>query len=193
MNPISLDDILDIAQYEKQRHALRPRYLELKARRRVPVGPHMTLLWENRDTAWYQIEEMMRIERIVEEQAIQHEIDTYNDLVPGDGELKATMLIEVPDVAERDAKLRELVGLERSVHLRIGSDRAVPATFDTRQINAEKLSSVQFVTFHLGSDDRTALLAGAPVEVEVAHPAYRARTALGPELLEELKADLLAP
>ena len=190
MKPVSLADILDIAQYEKQRHGLRPRYLDLKARRRVSVGPHMTLLWENRATAWYQIEEMMRIERIVDEQAIQREIDTYNDLVPGDGELKATILIEFPEVVERDAKLRELVGLERSVHLRVSGVHEVPAAFDTRQMSTEKLSSVHFVTFRLGDAARAALLAGAPAEVVVTHPAYRARTVLGPEVLAELVSDL---
>jgi hypothetical protein len=193
MRPVSLADILDIAQYEKQRPGLRPRYLELKARRRMSVGPHLTLLWENRDTAWYQIEEMMRIERIDDEEAIRHEIDTYNDLVPGDGELKATMLLELPEPAERDAKLRALTGLERCVHLRVGDAHDVRAGFDARQMNAEKLSSVQFVTFALGGDARSALLAGASAEMVITHPAYRASAPLGPGLLAELKADLLAP
>lgn len=192
MKPVSIDDILDIAQYEKERPSLRPRFLEIKARRRSAVGPSMTLLWENRDTAWYQIEEMMRIERIVDEQAIRHEIDTYNDLVPGPGELKATMLLEFPDPAERDARLRALLGLEEHLRLLIDGRHPAAATFDTRQMSAEKLSSVQFVTFRLSDAARAALLAGASAEVVVTHPAYAARAVLGADVLAELKADLLA-
>jgi hypothetical protein len=192
MKPVSMDDVLDIAQYERQRATLRPRYLEIKERRRSPVGAHVTLLWENCDTAWYQIEEMMRIERIVEERAIRHEVDTYNELVPGPGELKATMLIEFPDQAERDARLRALVGLEDHVRLVLGGDLAVPATFDERQMSPERLSSVQFVTFRLGRDATALLLAGATVEVVVTHPAYGARATLAPAAVAELRADLLA-
>jgi hypothetical protein len=192
VKPVTMADVLDIAQYEKQRAALRPRYLEIKARRRSAVGEHMTLLWENRDTAWYQIEEMMRIERIVDEQAIRHEIDTYNDLVPGPGELKATMLLEFPEPGERDARLRALVGLEKHLGLLIDGRHPAAATFDTRQMSTEKLSSVQFVTFRLSDAARAALLAGASAEVVVTHAACAARAPLGAAVLEELKADLLA-
>jgi hypothetical protein len=192
MKPVTMADVLDIAQYEKQRPALRPRYLAIKTRRRSGVGPHMTLLWENRDTAWYQIEEMMRIERIVDEEAIRHEIDTYNELVPGPGELKATMLLEFPDVAERDARLRALVGMEHHVVLAIGGGHAAPAAFDTRQMSPEKLSAVQFVTFRPSDAARAALLAGAPVSVVVSHPAYSATAPLTAEVVAELRTDLLA-
>lgn len=192
MKPVTMADVLDIAQYEKQRPALRPRYLEIKARRRSAVGAHLTLLWENRDTAWYQVEEMMRIERIVDDEAIRHELDTYNELVPGPGELKATLLIEYATAAERDVTLRELVGMERHVRLVIGGSHEVAAEFDTRQMSPEKLSSVQFVTFRLSDAPRAALLGGAPAEVVVDHPRHAARAALTPEVLAELRADLAA-
>lgn len=192
MKPLTVDDILDIALYEKRRAELRPRYIELKARRRTRIGDHLTLLWENRDTAWYQVEEMMRIERIVDDAAIRHEIETYNDLVPAAGELKATLLVEYPDAAERSARLRELVGLEDRLALRIGDTHVAPAAFDRRQIDDGKISSVQFVTFALSPDAAAALANGAPVSVEIDHPALHARAVVAPETLAELRADLAA-
>jgi hypothetical protein len=192
MKPVTIDEILDIARYEKRRPELRPRAIELKARRRTPVGDHLTLLWENRDTAWYQIQEMLRIERIVDEDAIRHEIATYNELVPGDRELKATLLVEFPDPAERARRLRELVGLERHLRLRIGDAHVAHAAFDRRQIDEGKISSVQFVTFTLSPEAAAALAAGAAAVVEVDHPALRASGAIAPATLAELRSDLAA-
>src|SRR5215813_12649305 len=99
MNKVRLSEILDIAQYEKAREEFRRRVIGLKKNRRLPVGPMVTFVFENHDTVLFQIQEMMRAERIVNDDAIQHELDTYNQLLPGENELAATMLIELPEAA----------------------------------------------------------------------------------------------
>ena len=192
MQPLAVNEILDIHEYEKSRAEIRGRFLALKERRRTLVGPHMTLLWENRETARYQVQEMMRIERIADADAIRHEVETYNELVPAAGQLKATLLIEYTDVAERDRALRALLGLERHVSLVVSGCEPVPAEVDTRQMSPERLSSVQFLTFTLPPTVRDALLAGRPAEVVVDHPAYRFAGAVGLATLAELQSDLRA-
>jgi hypothetical protein len=192
VKPLAIDEILDINDYERDRPELRERVLALKARRRTLVGPHMTLLWENRETARYQVQEMMRIERIQDVDAVRHEVETYNELVPTACQLKATLLIEYEDGAERDRALRALLGLETHVSLAISGCAPTRAEFDTRQMSRERLSSVQFLTFDLPPGARDALLQGRAAEIVVDHPAYRATAAIGLVTLAELQADLLA-
>jgi hypothetical protein len=193
VRPVALDEILTLTEYEKRRPELRPSFVALKQRRRTSVGPNMTLLWENRDTAWYQIQEMVRIERIVDSAAVAHEVATYNELVPARGELKGTLLIEYPDAEERDRWLRALRGLAGTFRLESPGHRPAVAILDPRQESDVRLSSVQFLTFHPEPELRTAILAGKPVEVVVEHPSYRERAAVQPETLCELRADLDAP
>src|SRR5579863_3251881 len=125
MQPVDISEIKNIAEYEIERETLRPRVLPLKERRRIRLGEHLTLLFENRETVRYQIQEMMRIERIVRPQDIAHEVATYNELIPAQGELCATLLIEYETPSERDVKLRELLGLEQHLWLDVpGAGRA---------------------------------------------------------------------
>src|SRR5262249_62162322 len=112
MNKVVLSEILDIAQYEKARDEIRRRVIELKKNRRLPVGPMVTFVFENHDTVLFQVQEMMRAERIVQDNAIQHEIDTYNQLLPGENELAATMLIELPDAARIRDEIAKFYGVK---------------------------------------------------------------------------------
>ena len=192
MKPISFDEILPLEDYERVREVLRPLMIREKARRRLAVGSHITLLFENRQTAWYQIEEMIRTEKIAARDAIQHEIDTYNELVPKGGELVATMLIEYADPRERDAALKRLVGLERYVRFVIG-ERRIAAGFDDRQMSPERMSAVQFVRFALegiSAEEFRALAEAGKVAIEVDHPNLAAGAQIAGVLAEVLTTDL---
>jgi hypothetical protein len=192
LKPISYDEILPPADYERVRDVVRPLLIHEKARRRLAVGSHMTLLFENRQTAWYQVEEMIRIEKITARDAIQHEIDTYNELVPKGGELVATMLIEYADPCDRDAALTRLVGFERYVRLVLG-ERRLAATFDDRQMSPERVSAVQFVRFALNgisAEEFRALSEAGKVAIEVDHPNLAAGARIASVLAEALATDL---
>lgn len=175
MQPIALNDVLDIARYEKMRPDFRREAMEAKDKRRLQVGPVFTFLFENRTTVLYQIQEMMRAERIVEDRAIQHEIDTYNELLPPPGGLGASLLIEYTDKAERLEMLRKLVGVHKHVKLVVGDAGEVPGEFDTRQMSDERVSSVQYVRFNLQDEHRQAWLDAAEAGklcMVIDHPAY---------------------
>jgi Protein of unknown function (DUF3501) len=189
---VSLKEILPLAQYEILRPRLRPLFIADKERHRLPLGGHITLLFENGQSVWYQIHEMIRTERLTTEDAIRHEIDTYNELVPRAGELAATMLIEYPGVRERDRNLRELVGLESHLWIQIGERRG-QARFDTRQMAPDRVSAVQFVRFPLGGLEPAefqALAAQGKAAIEVDHPRLSVTVDISGELAEVLALDL---
>jgi hypothetical protein len=192
VKPVTLQEILPLAHYERVRPRLRPLFIAEKDRRRLAVGEHLTLLFENGQTVWYQVHEMVRAERMTDDQAIQNEIDTYNELLPRPGELAATLLIEYAQAAERDEALRRLIGLERHMWLVIGEKRQ-NGGFDTRQIATDQVSAVQFVRFPVtGVDARQfAELANAGrVAVEVDHPYFRARAPITGAIAAALAEDL---
>ena len=149
MQTIELSQIKNIAEYEAERESLRPAMMALKDRRRIRVGDHLTFLFENRETVRYQIQEMMRIERIVKPADIEHEIDTYNELIPRKGELSASLLIEYETPQEREVELRRLLGLDRHIWLEAGGERT-PATADRR--GAAQLGTVSQVPSDSGAD-----------------------------------------
>ena len=156
MRPVERSEIVDLSSYEAIRESVRSKVIAAKQPRRIALGPNMTLLFENRDTVRYQVQEMLRVERITGEREIAHELATYNELVPREGELSATLLIEYPEVDERDRKLRALVGLDvKGLRLRVGR-HAVDATFDSRQVGAERIPSVHYIKFVLPADVRAA-------------------------------------
>lgn len=192
MKPIAFEETLSLADYERVRDRLRPLFIHEKERRRLHVGSHLTLLFENAQTAWYQIHEMIRAEKMTQREAIQHEIDTYNELLPAAGELAATLLIEYPDPRERDAALSRLVGLERHLWIKIGGKK-IEARFDDRQMSSERISAVQFVRFKLDGVDAAQLLAAAAkgaVAVEADHPSLAARNEIVGILAASLAEDL---
>jgi hypothetical protein len=190
MRKVTPADIQEAADYEIGRAALRTRILAIKAARRVAIGDHLTVLFENHDTVRYQIQEMLRIERITDRAAIRHEIDTYNELVAGPDELRATLLIEYEDAAERDRWLRALLGLERHLHLVVPGVGECRARFDDRQISSDRISSVHYVTFALGPRLATAIREGAGVVVHVDHPRLEAQAELSVTQLAAVREDL---
>jgi Protein of unknown function (DUF3501) len=192
VKPVSIQEILSIADYERVRPRLRPLFMAEKDRRRLSVGEHMTLLFENGQTVWYQIQEMVRIERMTDAAAIEHEIETYNELVPGAGELCATLLIEYPDPSGRDEALKKLVGLESHLWL-VLDQRRQAVGFDARQISAERVSSVQFLRFRLdeiGAEEFPRLAGQGRVSLEVDHPHLSARAVIEGALAAALATDL---
>jgi hypothetical protein len=156
--------------------------MRAKEPRRVHVGEHLTLLFENHDTIRYQIQEMIRAERMVKEADIKHEIDTYNELLGGPGELGCTLLIEIDDPQARSKKLREWLQLPEKVYVRLEDGGKVRATFDERQRGAEQVSSVQYLKFDTGGRVPVAAGVGMP-ELSTETPLNREqRAALGKDL-----------
>lgn len=182
MKPVERSSILDYVTYEERRESLRPRILAEKALRRVHVGGALTVLFENADTVRYQVQEMVRIERIVRETDIQHELDTYNELLGGDGELGATLLIEIDDPVERAAKLTAWLELPWHLYAELEDGEKVYARFDERQIGEGRLSSVHYVKFAVGG--RTPVAVGCDLQ------GVEARAALSAGTREALRADL---
>ena len=192
MNKIQVTDIMPTDDYNRIRDEYRQRMLDVKKNRRVGVGEYLMFLFENADTMKYQIQEMVRIEQIQNPEAIQHEIDTYNELVPDRDEISASLLIELDDPQARAFKLRELVGLQDSVSMLIDKDYQIHAEFDDRQITDGKISSVHYIKFPLGEKAADAFLSTESVEILVTHPACSYRQELTPEQLAALKEDLQA-
>jgi hypothetical protein len=191
MKKISSNDILSVEHWERVRTVLRPIFIHEKERRRLAVGSHLTFLFENTATVWYQVEEMIRSEHLTDAAAIQHEIDTYNELIPAPGEISATLLIEFAEATERDAALRRLVGIEKHLSLKLGDIR-VPLKFDERQMSAERVSAVQFVRFDVAQDaDSFLKLAQAnQVAIQAGHPNLGAEAFIGGDLAKSLGEDL---
>lgn len=191
MKPITPAEVLPVTTYDRVRPLLRPLCIAEKARRRLAVGPHLTLMFENRQTVWYQIQEILRTERIFEDAAVGAEVETYNELIPRPGELFATLLIQYADPAERDVELARLVGLERHLWM-VLEGRRTGARFDERQMSSERISAVQFIAFPLGADaDRfKELAADGRVAIEVDHPHLSLRTPVDGQLAAALAEDL---
>jgi hypothetical protein len=187
---LALSDVLDPAAYAQARPRLLREILEVKAVRRLAVGPVLTLLFENRATCLWQVQEMCRVEHITDPKAVQHELDTYNELLPRRDSLSATLLVEVTDPDERAATLRRLVGLHEHVALKLDGD-GIRARFDANQFEEARISSVQFVRFPITEAQIRALGDLArPAEIVVDHPAYAAVVALPLTLRAALVEDL---
>lgn len=175
MKKIEFNDVKNIYEYEKIRTPFRERVIAAKKSRRMHLGKDMTLVFENRDSVLFQIQEMIRTERIITDEAMQHEIDTYNQLVPGTNELSATLLIDITEKHLIKPMLDSLVGLgKNSLFLKIG-DRELPAIFDEAQLEDDRVSAVQYIKWRLSDDDVQAFSAdSAPVSLVCRHPNYSA-------------------
>ena len=191
MQEIRFDEVTNLYEYEKMREAFRRDIIALKVRRRVAVGDRLSFLFENRRTVLFQIQEMIRAERIVADERVQDEIDVYNELIPGPGELSATMMIEIEEKSRVKPELDRFMGIDsgRYVWLQVGRDRAIAGRFEAGHSKEDKLAAVHFVRFVLPAGAREAF-GREPVALVVDHPNYRARAELPGEVRAALLEDL---
>jgi hypothetical protein len=184
--------LLSLEAYSRERNAYRSRVIAHKKLRTVHVGGHVTLIFEDEVTIRYQVQEMLRIERIFEEDGIRGELDTYNPLIPDGANWKATMLIEYPDAEERQRRLAQLKAIEDRTWVEVENQPRVFAIADEDmdRENEEKTSAVHFVRFEVSREMRDALRAGAGLSVGVDHPNYRESVLVGPEVRDSLAGDL---
>jgi len=191
MGKITRESLLTLEAYAASRNEFRAKVLAHKKDRTLAVGPNVTLVFEDELTMRYQIQEMLRAERIFEPDGIQDELDAYNPLVPDGGNWKATMLIEYPDVEERRRMLGRLIGIEDRVWVRVEGCEPVYALADEdlERENEDKTSSVHFLRFELSAAMVARLRAGAPLAAGIDHPNYRQAVI---EVEERMRASLLA-
>lgn len=182
MKKVTRSEIVDYQTYDDTRAQFREYVFAEKAKRRIHVGEYLTFLFETTDTIRYQIQEIMRVERVVREQDIQHEIATYNALLGAVGELGCTLLVEIEDPSSRDECLRRWADLPAHVYVKLADGRAVRARWDEAQISETRLSSVQYLKFKVGE--------GRPMAVGVDHPELTAETLLSEEQQQTLYGDL---
>jgi hypothetical protein len=194
MQKITLSDVKNLHEYELIRDDWRKDVIALKAKRRVLLGESMSLLFECRLTVLNQVQEMCRAERLAKPESIQEEIDVYNELLPGAGELAATLLVEITEEAQIQPRLDRLVGLSSGRHVWLElNGRKIHARFLEGQGREDRIAAVQYLRFPIGTNpaDAQALAAGpAPVVLHVDHPGYRASTALSPQTRAEIARDL---
>ncbi len=192
MPQIARESLLSLEAYARSRSEFRARAMDHKRRRTVHVGEHLTLLFEDELTVRYQIQEMLRIERIFEEESIRSELEAYNPLVPDGTNWKATLLLEYPDPKERHARLAELKGIEQRTWVHVeGCERVYAiADEDLERENEEKTSAVHFLRFELSPDMVGALRRGAGLTMGADHSRYQASVPIGQETRRSLTEDL---
>lgn len=154
---VTREEILDYVTYNEQREEYRKKVLKVKESLRIHLGDYLTFLFENHDTIQYQIQEMIRIEKIVKDADIRHEIDTYNEILGNPGDLGCTLLIEIDDPAERDIKLTAWFGLPEKIYLVSESGKKIYAQFDPKQMGDDRLSSVQYLRFTMDGQVANAI------------------------------------
>ena len=182
MENVKREEILDYVTYEERRGEIRSNIMNIKETRRINLGGILSFLFENKDTIRYQIQEMIRIEKIVKEEDILHEINTYNEILGKTGELGCCLLIEIDDPDERESKLTQLVDLPRHLFVKLEDESKIFAKFDERQIGNDRLSSVQYLKFN--TEGKT------PIAVGSSSPLFKAENLLSPDQINALKDDL---
>jgi hypothetical protein len=196
MPKLTLDDIVDLRAYERERDEFRRHIIDLKKRRRISVGPVVTFVFENADTVRFQIQEMARAEKTITDEGIETELRIYNPLVPEPGHLAATMFIELTSDDQLRNWLPRLVGIERSIELRLGEGadtvtvgNDVDPDHEKQLTRDEITASVHYISFSL-SPDQVERVAAGPVVLAVNHPEYQHSVVLGPDTVAELLSDL---
>ncbi len=199
MNPVERSEVMGLADYETIRDRFRARVIQEKKARRVALGKNASCVFENHDTVLMQIQEMLRTERITREAAILHEIETYNELVPGPHELSATILVEIDEKEVRERFLVEAKGLERSFALVIDGVKC-PGKHDPVREHPDRTTAVHYVKFDLAESaerrlrdvlEKKARPDEVVVELVSTHPAYDESTRLSPALVADLAQDLV--
>ena len=184
-------DLLTLEEYAEKRTSIRQEAIQVKKLREVHLGNHIRMIFENKQTVQYQIQEMLRIEKIFESSEIQDELDVYNALVPNGSNLKATMMIEYPDVAERVEALSRLIGVEKSIYFQIdGHDKVFPiCNEDLERETDVKTSAVHFMRFEFDQNMIADFVSGSDVKVGSTHPNYDYETSLDSQSQEALSED----
>lgn len=192
MSALMAADLYSLEQYAKLRNEFRARVMAHKRDRKVPIGPNATLYFEDRLTVQYQIQEMLRIERIFEEEGIQDELDAYNPLIPDGSNLKATFMVEFADPEERRQALANLIGIEDKVWVQVAGHEPqfAIADEDLEREDDSKTSSVHFLRFELTEAMAAALKGGARLTLGIEHPHYQNRVEAAPATRDSLTADL---
>lgn len=190
MRCLGPEDILPLEDYLQVREALRDAVIAHKRDRRVAVGDRVTLVFEDRETLRWQVQEMCRVEQVRAHEAVQQELDVYNELVPGDGELSATLFIEITEAASIRAELDRLIGIDEHVALGIG-DEEVRAAFDPSQLEEDRISAVHYLRFRLSPDQAARFEdPSVPLALRIDHPHYAASTELPLATRRSLSRDL---
>ncbi len=196
MEKVRASEVQDLVAYEKVREAMRAGIIERKRNRRVAVGDNLTFLFENRDTVLFQIQEMVRTERIVHDDKVREEVDAYNARIPSAGELSATLFIEIPELARMSQEevrrtVNRFQGLDRDGVWLVAGGHRVPARFEEGHSKEEKMAAVHYLRFPLPDAARAALGDPArPAHIVVDHPNYRAEAAIPAAVRDELIAAL---
>jgi hypothetical protein len=186
------DQLFSLEQYARLRPEFRAKVMAHKKSRQVAVGPNATLYFEDKLTMQYQVQEMLRLERMFEPEAIQEELDVYNPLIPDGSNWKATFMVEYSDEQERKAQLARLIGIEQAIWVQVADfARITPiANEDLDRATADKTSSVHFLRFELTPEMCKAVKSGAAIRTGIDHPDYQAETTLTPDVRDSLAADL---
>lgn len=192
MKPLNREDLMSLEAYAEKRPEFRKQVLEHKKSRKIPLGNDTTLYFEDRLTIQYQIQEMLRIEKIFEPAGIMEELDAYNPLIPDGKNWKATYMLEYPDPAIRQKKTAELIGIEDKVWAQVSDHEKVFAIADEdlERTDEEKTSAVHFLRFELTEDMINDLKQGAPLRFGVSHELYNAETRVEENSAKSLIADL---
>lgn len=190
MRKVTADELLPLGAYEQVRERFRQRVIAHKKLRRVFLGPDMTALFEDHETALLTVQEMLRAERVSAPKAVREELASYNELVPPDGSLRATLMIEIEDPEERERARRDLVGLDEHMRLELG-DRVVKADFDAYGRFDDRIAVVRYVTFAMPADGRELLIDPAvEARIVIDHPRYQATVTLSEATRRSLADDL---
>jgi hypothetical protein len=192
MSKLTRDDLYSLEKYAATRPEFRARVIEHKANRRLAIGPHATLYFEDSLTMQYQVQEMLRLERIFEPEGIQQELDVYNPLIPDGNNWKATFMVEYEDVEERRVALARLIGIEKTVWVQAEGYGKVFAICneDLDRETEDKTSAVHFMRFEFTPEMVAAIKQGATVRAGIDHPNYHEQVKLAPQVRDSLAGDL---
>jgi hypothetical protein len=192
MSHLTHEDLFSLEKYARERPAFRARVIAHKKHRQVPLGPHATLYFEDALTMQYQVQEMLRLERMFEPEAIQEELDVYNPLIPDGSNWKATFMVEYSNEEERKAALARLIGIEKATWVQVtGFAKVHPiANEDLDRETEDKTSAVHFMRFELTSEMVAAAKAGAAIVAGIDHPEYSCAVTLEAAVRDSLASDL---
>jgi Protein of unknown function (DUF3501) len=190
-SPVERGELLSLGAYEEVREHFRTRIIQEKKIRRVQVGPRITVVFENHDSVLLQVQEMLRTERITKESAIAHELFTYNELLPGENQLSATMMVEIPEKPEREVFLENARGLEATIRLTVDGE-AFPATWDKERESELRLSAVLYLKFPLSAGAVLAIAnkTAKTIAISIEHPVYKASASFSSATMAALAEDM---